>query len=128
MRTEEQKQHFKTKLEEELREVEKTLESVGRKNPDVKGDWEAEVTDTDTASTEPDEKADKFEEYEENAGILNELEIRWRNIKRALAKFEVGTYGICEVSGKEIEDDRLEVNPSARTCGEHLEKEKELPL
>lgn len=121
-------EHFKQKLEEELKTVEEELRSLGRKNPDTPGDWEAQVKDNDTASTEPDEKGDKFEEYEANAAVLNPLELRWRNIKRALEKIEKGTYGKCEISGEEIEGDRLEVNPSARTCKEHMEEEKNLPL
>ena len=33
----------------------------------------------------------------------------------ALEKIEAGKYGICEVSGEEIEADRLEAYPSAKT-------------
>jgi len=36
-----------------------------------------------------------------------------------LKKIEDGTYGICEVGGEEIPEDRLDANPSARTCIEH---------
>ena len=35
-------------------------------------------------------------------------------------KMEKETFGICEVCGKEIEEDRLLANPSARTCKKHL--------
>ena len=55
--------HFKKLLEDELVLVEGELATVGRRNPDQAGDWEAQPKDTDAASTEPDEKADKFEEY-----------------------------------------------------------------
>lgn len=119
---------LKQKLEDELQLVEQELQSLGRKNPDVAGDWEAQVKDTDTASTQPDEKADKFEEYEANAAVLDPLEIRWRNIKRALQKIEGGKYGTCEISGEPIEEARLKANPAARTCEKHLEEEKTLPL
>ena len=121
-------EHFKQKLQEELKVVEEELKTVGRKNPDVAEDWEAQVKDTDSASTESDEKADKFEEYEQNAAILNPLELRWRDIKRALRKIEDGTYGTCEISGDKIEEERLQANPAARTCEKHLDEEKNLPL
>ncbi len=35
-------------------------------------------------------------------------------IDRALAKFDEGTYGICEVSGEPIPEERLEAIPWAR--------------
>jgi RNA polymerase-binding transcription factor DksA len=31
-----------------------------------------------------------------------------------------GSYGKCEVCGKAIEADRLEANPAAPTCKEHM--------
>jgi RNA polymerase-binding transcription factor DksA len=112
--------YFKEKLEEELSMVEKELEEVGRKNPDNKADWEAEPADFDTDRADESETADKFEEYEENIAVLNELEIRFNDIKDALKKIENGTYGVCEVSGEPIEKERLEANPAARTCKSHM--------
>jgi len=121
-------EHFKEKLEQEQRLLETEMQTVGRKNPDIEGEWEPQPKDTDTASTEPDEKADKFEEYEDNADILDALQVRWRNVKLALEKISNGTYGVCEVSGEPIEADRLEINPAARTCEQHMAEEKDLPV
>lgn len=113
--------YFKNKLEEEISLVEKELEEIGRKNPDNKKDWEAEPADFDTDSADDSETADKFEEFEENSAVLNELEMRYNDLKDALKKIENGTYGICEVSGEPIEKDRLEANPAARTCKAHMQ-------
>ncbi len=113
-------QDLKSKLEEELRGLEEELNFVGRKNPDVKTDWEAEPADLDTDSADESEVADKIEEYEENSAVLGELEIRYNEVKDALKKIEEGRYGLCEVDGKPIERDRLEANPAARTCKEHM--------
>ncbi|MBI2086800.1 MAG: TraR/DksA C4-type zinc finger protein [Candidatus Zambryskibacteria bacterium] len=52
--------------------------------------------------------------------IVNTLETRYNDIKSGLDKIEHGTYGLCQICGKEIETDRLEANPSARTCIEHM--------
>jgi len=112
--------YFKEKLEEELSLVEKELDEVGMKNPDVKNDWEAEPADFDTDTADDSEKADKMEEFEENAAVLRELEVRYKDIKDALAKIENGTYGVCEISGQPIEEDRLIANPAARTCKKHM--------
>lgn len=43
-------------------------------------------------------------------------------VEKALAKMEVGTYGICEIGGEEIGVARLQVFPEAETCIEHAGK------
>lgn len=113
--------YFKAKLEDELAQVEKRLNEVGRRNPDNQSDWEAEPADMNVDSADPNEVADSIEEFEGNTAVLKELEIRYNDIKDALKKIEEGKYGICEVSGHPIEKDRLEANPAARTCKEHME-------
>lgn len=117
--------HFKIKLEEELREVEDQLHAAGLQNE--AGEWEAKDTDIDETATESDELGDRMEEYGEKRAEVGEIQILWRNIERALEKIELGTYGSCEVCGEAIEEDRLEVIPSARTCKTHLDEEASLP-
>jgi len=39
-----------------------------------------------------------------------------REVEDALAKFDEGTYGMCESCGEQISDARLEAMPSARLC------------
>jgi RNA polymerase-binding transcription factor DksA len=112
--------YFKEKLEEELSLVEKELNDVGRKNPDNKFDWEAKPTLMNEDSADNNETADNIEEYEENTAVLKELEIRYNDIKDALNKIEKENYGICEVSGEPIEEERLIANPAARTCEKHM--------
>lgn len=112
--------HHKTKLEEELKLVEGELMSVGRKNPDNPGDWEATPKDTDNWRPDDQETADKIEGYEENTAVLKQLEIRYNEIKVALEKIAAGTFGVCEVGGEEIEEARLEANPAATTCVKHM--------
>lgn len=116
--------HFKQKLQEELRTVETELKTVGQKN--AQGDWEASEKEMDVsaATADPNEAADKIEEYNEHRAILEGLEGRYNDIKAALQKIEEGTYGVCEVSGEHIEEDRLEVNPAARTCKAHMDEGK----
>ena len=112
--------YFKEKLEEELALVEKELNEVGRKNPDNKADWETEPADFDADRADDSEKADSIEEFEENTAVLKELEIRYNDVKDALAKIEKGAFGTCEISGEIIEEDRLIANPAARTCKKHM--------
>lgn len=62
----------------------------------------------DHASEMVDREVD--ESLEENAeGIVREID-------RALAKIEEGTYGRCERCGQEIPDERLEAVPYATLC------------
>lgn len=113
-------QHFKHKLEEELKVVEGELNSVAVLTPE--GEWAPKEVDMDTLPPQADanEAGDHIEEYEENKGIDAALEGRWSDIKAAIEKIETGTYGTCEVCGAQIEEDRLEANPAARTCKAHM--------
>jgi RNA polymerase-binding transcription factor DksA len=122
-------EHVKQKLQSELAVVEAELKSVGVQNPQNPGDWEATERQMDvmSATADSNEAADKQEEYVENRAIVDQLEIRYNSINRALKKIETGTYGMCEVSGHPIEEDRLEANPAARTCKQHMNEEKNLP-
>lgn len=112
--------HFKEKLQEELGRVEAELQSVGVQ--DANGQWEGKETELDTMSAvaDPNEAADKQEEFVTNQALNETLEERYKEIKSALERIENGTYGTCEVEGEKIEEDRLEANPAARTCKAHM--------
>jgi DnaK suppressor protein len=113
---------YKTKLEEEKKLLEDELSTLGQ--VDKKGDWEATPDDEMVAQEVQDEgdMADRSEDYEERSIKLNFLELRLTDINHALEKMDGNNYGICEVCKKKIEMDRLEVNPAARTCKEHMDK------
>ena len=119
-------EHFKKRLEEEKKLVEQELGNLGVRDEHTPGGWDATPGDIDDTATEPDELADRIEELEGNEGEINEISAQKKNIERALAKIEEGTYGVCEISGEAIEKDRLEANPSARTCKAHIDDESSL--
>ena len=114
-------QHFKTLLEAEKERLLQELKGLGRINPDNPKDWEATPDEMNTMRADKNEAADAIEEYETRAAISVELESRLQNINKALEKIENNAYGMCEVCGGTIEEDRLEANPSAATCKAHLE-------
>ena len=118
MNTEDLK-YFKEKLDTELTKLESELQSVGRINPSNPNDWEAVQPEMDVLAADENETADALEAFEENSAILSELEIQYNEVKHALEKISDGRYGICEATGKPIPRERLEVNPSARTCLTH---------
>lgn len=113
-------QYFKKKLEDEKSKIENELGRVAVKNPNNPSDWEPQPPVRDTSSADENTAADSIEDYEENNAITNSLESRLNDIKSGLDKIEKGTYGTCQICGKEIEADRLEANPAARTCKEHI--------
>ena len=113
---------YKTKMEAEKALLEDELKSLGKK--DETGDWEA-TPESDMVTQEVQDEADmaeRAEDYEERSMKLNSLETRLADINRALAKIEGEGYGICENCNKKIEEDRLDANPSAKTCKECMEK------
>jgi RNA polymerase-binding transcription factor DksA len=120
--TPEKAEQFKKKLEAELKTVEGELKGVAVQDPNNPKNWSSKETEMETMSpvADPNEAADKIEEYNEHRAITGELEVRYNDIKAALEKIEQGKYGVCEVSGETIEEDRLEANPAARTCKSHM--------
>lgn len=112
--------HFKQKLEEEKARLEGELKGLGRINPDNPKDWEPTAEDINAGQSDPNDRADSITDFEERSAVEVELENRYDNIRDALARLEAGTYGTCKVCGKEIETGRLEANPAAQTCKEHI--------
>ncbi len=118
---------YKQKLQTELTEITEQLKDLGIHNPQVKEDWIAVPQDVETSEADENVGADRAEDWLERTATLSALETRYNNINRALGKIEDGTYGICEINGEPIEEDRLEANPSARTCKAHINDEQDLP-
>jgi len=111
--------HYKKLLEDEKKKLEGELDSVGRINPSNPRDWEPTPEKMDTQYADKNEAADALEEYGERVGVETTLEARLQEVNAALERIEKRSFGICEDGGEEIEDDRLEANPAARTCKKH---------
>lgn len=111
--------YFKELLVNEKDLLEKELASLGRKNPDRKGDWEA----TEENSGDPAEEgevAENLSDFDDNRNKLDQLEPRLTEVVAAIERIENGTFGICEACEAKIEEDRLEANPAATTCKAHM--------
>jgi RNA polymerase-binding transcription factor DksA len=65
-----------------------------------------------------EEKTDEAEELSDRFGEENDLKKRLDAIDEALGKIEKGDYGVCELCGKEIEDEVLDIDPESRLCKE----------
>jgi DnaK suppressor protein len=58
-------------------------------------------------------------EQGENRMVVASLSDQLKDVERALAKLEDGSYGTCETCGKAIAEPRLEAMPAARYCIDH---------
>lgn len=114
-------------LEAERTQIIADLTSIATFNEHT-GDWEAVPDTTEMGEVDENAEADVVEEWNERRATVAALETTFNDIERALAKIAEGTYGTCEICGRSIETDRLEVLPSARTCETHMGDELELSL
>ena len=110
---------YKKRLEEEKVNLESRMGSVGQRNPAVPNDWEIARTE-ENGEADLVDQADVVVVREQNVAILNDLEARYDSVLAALEHIEKGTYGTCRVCGKKIEEARLDADPAAATCKEHL--------
>lgn len=117
---------YKKRLEHDLHAVTLELNELGIHNPQVKEDWIPVPQDGDISEADENVSADRAEDLEERTATLSQLEKRYNDIVLALSKIEQNTFGVCEISGEPIEEDRLNANPSARTCKSHMEDESSL--
>ena len=63
----------------------------------------------------PADTASETFEREKEVSILERLEEELAEIQAALERIDAGTYGVDEVTGEPIADERLEAVPTART-------------
>lgn len=114
---------YKSQLESMLAELTVELSAIGIHDPRNPQDWVAVPEGMDVQEADTDLVADVVEEWDERQGLVATLEKRYNDITRALSKIESGTYGVCEISGEPIEEDRLMANPAARTNIAHMNEE-----
>lgn len=113
--------YFKEELTKELAILEEELNTLGKRSPSNPDKWVAHQPEENISESDLNEVADTIDDFESNTAILRDLEIRYQNVKLALQKIEDGKYGICDVGGEKIDQNRLKANPAARTCKEHMD-------
>ncbi len=115
---------LREKLEAEASDLKAQLEDIATYNPKT-GDWIATPDYVGDEVADQNAHADTTEEWNERRAMMAQLETQYNNVLHALSKDD-DKLGICEISGEPIEDERLEINPAARTCKAHIEEEKTL--
>lgn len=108
---------IKSMLLQRKGEVDKELTQVEKNDPFMQ-----EFKNDGTRSTDQmeDEVAD-LEQHVVNEATKNNLTEEKKDISEALQNIKEGDYGICEVCGTKIPEERLKANPTARRCVEHAE-------
>ncbi len=117
---------LKAKLLEEQKVLHKELVELGIQNVSAPEDWIATPDDPAVAEPDPNMTADRKEEWIGRRAEVATLETRYNHVVRAITKIKDDAYGNCEICQSEIEGDRLDANPAARTCKEHMEDESKL--
>lgn len=88
-------------------------------NHNKKDDEEENSTELSQYDNHPADTATELFEREKDLALEDHSDQQLEKIEAALHAIEEGTYGICEVSGKEIPIERLEAIPTALTVVEH---------
>ncbi|MCT2534923.1 TraR/DksA C4-type zinc finger protein [Aquibacillus koreensis] len=70
----------------------------------------------------PGDHGTELYEREKDIALNEHAEQELKDINRALQAIEQGSYGTCEVCGKEIPSERLEAMPTTQRCIEHAPK------
>jgi len=113
----------KIKIKEDLERERDVLlgqmSDMGKMNPET-GQWEATPEADDFKTTDQNDMADKFEDYESKSSMIEVLKGRLKSVMNALNAIDKETFGTCKICNKKIEAARLEANPAARTCKEHM--------
>lgn len=105
-------EELKSALLKEKEELEKDLGRIA-KPTDKKGDYE---TSFEEIGSDKDDNATEVDQYTQNLSVETSLEKQLQDVLDALEKMEKGAYGKCENCQKDIPLERLQVNPSAKTC------------
>lgn len=106
----------KENLLEEKNKLAEQLSLISVKDQKLAGDFDATFPDY---GRNMEDNASEEEEYVSRVGIENSLEIKLRDITRALELVEEKKYGLCQECGEEIPQDRLLAMPSALRCLKH---------
>ncbi|OGG14662.1 hypothetical protein A2773_02660 [Candidatus Gottesmanbacteria bacterium RIFCSPHIGHO2_01_FULL_39_10] len=101
--------NIKNHLQSELTRIKKRLASLSKQDPFSDPD---RLIDNAASDAEANEETS----HDRVEAIENELKINKAAIEEAIERISKNTYGICKNCGREIDRDRLSVNPTALYC------------
>jgi len=103
----------RTRLDEERRRLEETRRAA---QDLVAGTTEEAVQELSTYDQHLADQGTETFERERDISVLQRVEAQLHEVDAARARVDAGSYGVCELCGKPIGDERLEARPMARYC------------
>lgn len=122
---EQKKEHYKQLLLNEKRQHDNTLNDM--KGFDMGEQDKYSPTELSNYDNHPADMGSEVYEAEHGKALQVHEEHFIKDVDDALQRLENGTFGKCAFCGKDIDEDRLEVVPSARLCIE-CEEDKEITM
>jgi YteA family regulatory protein len=110
----EKQEYFKVLLSKQLKDKEETLKMM--KDHQMSKQSANSSGELSNYDNHPAEMATELYNVEFNNGLLVHEEYQLRLVREALGKIEKDRYGICDFCGKDIDVERLEVIPYAKSC------------
>ncbi len=104
-------EELKVKLMEEKAQLEGELGRFAKKT----SEGEYKTNFPDDIGNRRDENATEVEEYTDKIALEDSLETQLKDVLDALKKMDEGTYGADENTGEDIDINRLQAYPAART-------------
>lgn len=116
---------FKQRLLDERKHLTGRIEFIDEQGLGVS--LEDSISELSTYDNHPADIGSEVFERSKDFALRESAMITVAAIDDALEKIENGTYGSCDVCGKEIARDRLEVMPSTTLCRDCKEAEEKIP-
>jgi RNA polymerase-binding transcription factor DksA len=104
------------RLEEERERLRRLRDDLAERVAEEEASGASELSHADQ---HPADAGSETERFEQDLSMLEQIEGELADVEDAYARIEAGTYGTCEVCGRPIAEERLEVLPAARRCTEH---------
>ena len=105
----------RTLLVDEQTRLQQIRSSLSQEPVDGNGE-RAALSELSLADQHPADVASETFEQEKDASILDNVEEQLHDVDDALRRLDDGTYGRCEICGKDIGEERLRARPEARFC------------
>ncbi|RWZ51286.1 transcriptional regulator [Halobacillus fulvus] len=110
--------HVKAQLEERKREIEERLMANGKFGLNRGFASDTSSGELSQYDNHPADSGTELYEREKDIALLGHLREELSDIDYSLNQIAQGTYGICEVTGQRISEERLGALPTARTIAE----------
>ncbi|MRG85627.1 yteA family sporulation protein [Salinibacillus xinjiangensis] len=118
MLTNEQLSTFRSQLQKAKKDIEDRFK--GNDHFDLnKGHYHESVGELSSYDNHPGDEGSELYEREKDIALNEHVEDELKEINHALKAIEEGTYGKCQVCGKEIPVERLEALPTTTYCIDH---------